>query len=128
METWLAQITNYLLAQSWQIAILTIIVAIASFVLRNRSAHVRYLLWLIVLAKCLVPPLYSIPLAVLPQEQPQTVVPMSSTGERRIAENRTPEATMAESTRSTSVQFEAMSSPVVTERSVTFNILSLIHI
>ena len=122
METWLAQITNYLLAQSWQIAILTIIVAIASFVLRNRSAHVRYLLWLIVLAKCLVPPLYSIPLAVLPQEHPPTVAPMPPTGKRIIAENRTPEATMAESTRSTSDQSEAMASPVVTERSVTFNI------
>jgi len=37
--------------------------------LKNKSAHVRYLLWLIVLAKCLVPPLFAIPLAVLPQDK-----------------------------------------------------------
>ncbi|MBP7049852.1 MAG: M48 family metalloprotease [Phycisphaerae bacterium] len=45
-------------------------VAVLTFALRRRSAHVRYLLWLIVLAKCLVPPLYVVPLYVLP-----TVVP-----------------------------------------------------
>src|SRR5210317_2043558 len=68
MEAWLVQITNHLLAQSWQIAALAIIVGIATIILKNKSAHVRYLLWLIVLAKCLTPAMYSIPLAVLPQE------------------------------------------------------------
>ena len=54
MELWLIRRADYLLAQSWQIAVLTIAVALASLLLRNRSAHVRYLLWLIVLAKALV--------------------------------------------------------------------------
>ena len=44
----LNELTRYLEAQSWQIAVLTITVAVVSFLLRNRSAHVRYLLWLIV--------------------------------------------------------------------------------
>jgi hypothetical protein len=70
MQSWLAQIVDYLLTQSWQIAILTAMVAAASFALRNRSAHIRYLLWLIVLAKCLIPPLCSVPLAVLPEGEP----------------------------------------------------------
>ena len=70
METYLTQITDYLLAQSWQIAILVVTVAAATYVLRNKSAHVRYLLWLIVLAKCLVPPLMTVPVAVLPQDEP----------------------------------------------------------
>ncbi len=70
MEAYLTQISNYLLRQSWQIAILVVVVAVVSWLLRNRSAHVRYLLWLIVLAKCLVPPFTTIPLAILPAEKP----------------------------------------------------------
>ncbi|MBL7185067.1 MAG: ankyrin repeat domain-containing protein [Phycisphaerae bacterium] len=70
METYLTQITNYLLMQSWQIAVLVVVIAAATFALRNRSAHVRYLLWLIVLAKCLVPPLLEVPVAVLPERVP----------------------------------------------------------
>jgi ankyrin repeat protein/beta-lactamase regulating signal transducer with metallopeptidase domain len=72
MESYSIQITNYLLTQSWQIAVLVAVVAAVTLMLRNKSAHVRYLLWLIVLAKCLVPPLLSVPLAVLPAQQPLT--------------------------------------------------------
>ena len=43
-------------------------IAAASFALRNKNAHVRYLLWLILLAKCLVPPLYAIPLRIVPRQ------------------------------------------------------------
>ena len=70
MEGTLTQITNYLLTQSWQIAILVAVIAGATWALRNRSAHARYLLWLIVLAKCLVPPLLEVPVALLPAEPP----------------------------------------------------------
>ena len=69
MENYLTQITNYLLTQSWQIAILVVLIALVNLALKNKSAHVRYLLWLIVLAKCLVPPLVTIPLAILPQDK-----------------------------------------------------------
>jgi len=69
MENYLTQITNYLLTQSWQIAVLVVLIAAVNLALKNRSAHVRYLLWLIVLAKCLVPPLVTIPLAILPQDK-----------------------------------------------------------
>ncbi len=67
MEDYLTQITNYLLTQSWQIAVLVVIIAGVNLALKNKSAHVRYLLWLIVLAKCLVPPFFTVPLAILPQ-------------------------------------------------------------
>ncbi|MBP7049768.1 MAG: leucine-rich repeat domain-containing protein [Phycisphaerae bacterium] len=67
MNTYAQHVVGYLLAQGWQIAILAGIVGLISFALRKRSAHVRYLLWLIVLAKCLVPPLLPVPLAVLPE-------------------------------------------------------------
>jgi ankyrin repeat protein/beta-lactamase regulating signal transducer with metallopeptidase domain len=68
MEAFLTKAVPYLVSQSWQIAILTVAIAAATFALRNRSAHVRYLLWLIVLAKCLVPPVHSVPLGILPVE------------------------------------------------------------
>jgi len=68
MDVYLNAVARYLFAQSWQIAILAVIVSVGSLALRNRSAHIRYLLWLIVLAKCLVPPLYSVPVAVLPEQ------------------------------------------------------------
>ena len=66
MGNMLTGITNYLWTQSWQIAVLAMIIAAVSLVLKNKSAHVRYLLWMIVLAKCLIPPLVTIPLAILP--------------------------------------------------------------
>lgn len=66
MNAYANHVVSYLLAQSWQIGVLAAIVGLISLALGNRSAHLRYLLWLIVLAKCLVPPLLTVPLAVLP--------------------------------------------------------------
>lgn len=66
MVAYLDRIAEHLVVQSWQIAVLVAAVALVSWALRNRSAHVRYLLWLIVLAKCLVPPALEMPVAVLP--------------------------------------------------------------
>jgi len=80
MATGLTGITDYLLTQSWQIALLVLVVAAVNLALRNRSAHVRYLLWLIVLAKCLVPPFYAVPLAILPQQEqaePAAMAPLA---------------------------------------------------
>ena len=70
MQDCLTQFTDYLLHQSWQIAVLAAGIAAISRLLRDRTAHLRYLLWLIVLAKCLVPPLLAVPLPVLPSRQP----------------------------------------------------------
>jgi ankyrin repeat protein/beta-lactamase regulating signal transducer with metallopeptidase domain len=67
MDAYVNSVARYLFAQSWQIALLAVIVGLISLALRNRSAHVRYLLWLIVLAKCLAPPMYSVSVAVLPE-------------------------------------------------------------
>jgi bla regulator protein BlaR1 len=67
MNAYANHVVSYLLAQSCQITLLAAIVGLISLALRNRSAHLRYLLWLIVLAKCLVPPFLTVPLAVLPE-------------------------------------------------------------
>ena len=73
MDNYSNQISDYLQRQSWQIAVLVAVVAMVTLALKNRSAHVRYLLWLIVLAKCLVPPLLTVPLPVLPEQGVVTV-------------------------------------------------------
>ncbi len=85
METYFTQITDYLLTQSWQIAVLVAVIAAATFALKSRSAHVRYLLWLIVLAKCLVPPLLTVPLVVLPAEQLSEPIPVPPTRAPAVA-------------------------------------------
>ena len=74
MENYLTQITNYLLMQSWQIAALVAVIAAVTLALKNKSAHIRYLLWLVVLAKCLVPPLLTVPVAILQQPAPPVLV------------------------------------------------------
>jgi serine protease AprX len=73
MDVYLNEVVRYLTTQSWQIAALIVAVAAANFALRRHSAHVRYLLWLIVVAKCLVPPVYVVPLRVLPQTVPRAL-------------------------------------------------------
>jgi len=122
MEPWLIRIADYLLAQSWQIALLTIAVALATFGLRNRSAHVRYLLWMIVLAKALVPPLYSVPVAILPQQSPLEYALEPAQAERMVAEHRMHEVGAAESARPAAVQPEAASPPQVTKRWAMYDI------
>ena len=66
MEAMLMKISGFLWVQGWQVALLTVVVGLLTWALRNRSAHVRYLLWLIVLAKCVVPPVHTVRLPVLP--------------------------------------------------------------
>ena len=57
--------------QSWQIAVLFALVAIACIFLRGASAHWRYLLWLVVLIKCLVPPVVSLSLPAMSESANQ---------------------------------------------------------
>ena len=103
METYLTRVTDYLLTQSLQIALLVVVIAAVSLVLRNKSAHVRYLLWLIVLAKCLVPPLLTVPLAILPQEKPEMLFEVVGT-------------TVSEPLESPSAPIETAPAPMVRER------------
>ncbi len=69
----MAQLTNeimeFLMNQSWQILVVFVVISAGSVALRKASAHWRYLLWLLVLIKCLTPPMFSLPLAVLPEKQ-----------------------------------------------------------
>ena len=106
MESLLTQSTNYLLAQSWQIAVLTIVVAFISFLLRNKSAHVRYLLWMIVLAKCLIPPLYTISIAILPEKEEVAYTAAPPIAENTTYEYRVPDIAITEPSKPAPVHFE----------------------
>ncbi|HSW01582.1 MAG TPA: EpsI family protein [Sedimentisphaerales bacterium] len=102
------EIMRHVAAQSWQIALLTAAVAIITFALRRGSAHVRYLLWLVVVAKCLVPPLHVMPLRVLPpvltRTSPASPLPARSTDPSPIPSPILPDALR--------VLHEALSFPV----------------
>lgn len=121
METWLIRIADYLLTQSWQIAFLTVVVALATFGLRKRSAHVRYLLWLIVLAKALVPPLLSIPVAVLPQQERLGYTPGPPAAEGMPTEHGVSEGAATQPLRPASVQPQAASPSTIITRAAKYD-------
>lgn len=52
--------------QSLQIGIVFLIVLAACRLLRRASPHLKYLLWLVVIIKCVTPPIVVLPLPVLP--------------------------------------------------------------
>ena len=74
MESVFSTVADYLVQQSVQVSVVFALVLAGSWGLRKASAHWRYLLWLVVIAKCLTAPLLSLPLAVFPRgtdlEQP----------------------------------------------------------
>jgi beta-lactamase regulating signal transducer with metallopeptidase domain/protocatechuate 3,4-dioxygenase beta subunit len=67
MATVLNTVADYLVRQSWQLPVIFALVLAGSWGLRKASAHWRYLLWLVVIAKCLTPPMLTLPLALLPR-------------------------------------------------------------
>ncbi|MEM9657148.1 MAG: hypothetical protein AAF961_02195, partial [Planctomycetota bacterium] len=69
MKSILDAVAGFLVQQSWQIPILLGFVLVACWALRNASAHWRYLLWTVLIAKCLTPPMVHMPLAVLPEDE-----------------------------------------------------------
>jgi len=69
--------------QSVQIAAVFLIVAGAIRLLRNRSAHRRYMPWLVVLVKCVTPPVVAVSLAMLPVDKsPSSVIIRPASMER----------------------------------------------
>jgi beta-lactamase regulating signal transducer with metallopeptidase domain/uncharacterized GH25 family protein/5-hydroxyisourate hydrolase-like protein (transthyretin family) len=64
METTLNSCADFLVQQSLQVCVVFALVMAATCSLRAASAHWRYLLWLVVIAKCLTPPLVSLQLPI----------------------------------------------------------------
>lgn len=68
MEALLNRLVDALAEQSLLVCVVFLLAALASRMLRTASAHWRYLMWLMVIAKCLTPPIVnlSLPVASLP--------------------------------------------------------------
>lgn len=54
-------ITVFVWSQMWQVTALLAIVASATRLVCRRRPHLAYMLWLLVLLKCLTPPIWSSP-------------------------------------------------------------------
>ncbi|MGC4121556.1 MAG: hypothetical protein QM765_44665 [Myxococcales bacterium] len=63
------RMAEYVLLQSWQIVLVFLVVVVACRLLGRASAHWRYALWLVVLVKCFVPSLVTVPVGLLPNER-----------------------------------------------------------
>jgi len=111
----LTDMVDYLLTQSWQLAILVVVVTAVNFTLRNRSAHIRYLLWMIVLAKCLLPPVHTIPLAILPEKEPPEPASMFTYIEMSVPETVVPQSSRVESEKSPPPVTRMPTTPIVKE-------------
>ncbi len=85
MDVFVISLMQYLAARSWQIMVVTVAVATIAHAPRNRSAHVRYLLWLVVVATCLVPPLHVISFRILAPRPPGAVVSAPASPRQEIA-------------------------------------------
>jgi len=81
MELEPGRLADVLLSQSWQIAVVFGVVAVICWLSRRSSAHWRYLLWLIVVVKCLTPPIVRVPVGVLPSDG-ATPAAFHTSGER----------------------------------------------
>jgi beta-lactamase regulating signal transducer with metallopeptidase domain len=75
MDATIAKMLEFLKGQSLQVAIVFIGVFVLTWLLRNKSAHVRYLLWLLVAIKCLTPPVVIFSVPVLPAETISVAIP-----------------------------------------------------
>ena len=61
-----AEIYGFLVSQSTHLAALFFVIWGLVALCRGKSAHLRYLLWAVILVKCLLPPVFTIPVVVLP--------------------------------------------------------------
>src|SRR5580658_10679758 len=79
-----SRLLDLLWVQSWQVAVLFALVGLVCLFLRRASAHWRYLLWLVVLVKCLVPPVMPVALPGLAKTVDQIFSKRDATNEGSI--------------------------------------------
>ncbi|BBO33145.1 carboxypeptidase regulatory-like domain-containing protein [Lacipirellula parvula] len=73
----LNRLADAIVQQSLLVCVVFLLAAGTSWILRSASAHWRYLLWLLVLAKCLTPPMVNLSLPVLLPSTPLTEAPLA---------------------------------------------------
>src|SRR5438128_9591024 len=84
MSRALHSFADYLWSQSWQLAPVFVLMLLLCLALRRASAHWRYLLWIVVLLKCIVPAVVLVPMPVLDRvvEEAALVTRQASPGGR----------------------------------------------
>ena len=60
------EIYDFLVSQSMHLVALFFVIWGLVALCHGKSAHLRYLLWAVILVKCLIPPVFTVPVAVLP--------------------------------------------------------------
>ncbi len=70
--------------QSWQLAVLILLAVVASKLFSDRWPHATFMLWLVVLLKCVTPPVISSPLGVFSWAQSRPAATTSDTGSPRV--------------------------------------------
>ncbi|MBP87479.1 MAG: hypothetical protein CMJ64_12265 [Planctomycetaceae bacterium] len=66
--------------QLWQVTLVALVVAIIVKAVGRQRPHLAYLLWLLVIAKCLTPPVWSSPTGVFSWAQAETVTQLAGSG------------------------------------------------
>ena len=64
-------------SQIWQVTVLLVIVAVATRLVCRRRPHFAYMLWMLVVLKCLTPPLWSSPTGCFSWLQLRTTAPIA---------------------------------------------------
>ncbi|MAT14307.1 MAG: hypothetical protein CMJ46_03460 [Planctomyces sp.] len=79
MSSFLNVVSSLLCTQLWQVTALIVIVLLLSMTVLRRRPHYAYAIWLLVLVKCVTPPVWSSPVGVfswLGREEVATVSPL----------------------------------------------------
>ncbi|NQV34795.1 MAG: hypothetical protein HQ515_19030 [Phycisphaeraceae bacterium] len=116
-----AEIYGFLVSQSTHLAVLFFVIWGLVALCHGKSAHLRYLLWAVILVKCLLPPVFTIPVAVLPGPVVTSPVVESPEGpaERRVLQTaNSPLPPVVEPVVTTSVDLSTMTPAPVIEPQV----------
>ena len=73
-------------AQFWQITIVAAVVAIVVRLFCQHRPHLAYLLWMLVIAKCIIPPVWSSPTGIFSWARMRVIEPASSVDTFSIAD------------------------------------------
>jgi beta-lactamase regulating signal transducer with metallopeptidase domain len=68
--------------QSFQVLVLFVTAWVVCYLLRNASAHIRYLIWVVVIVKCFLPGFYRLEVPVLPVDEAGSQSAVSLSQER----------------------------------------------
>ncbi|MHC4400797.1 MAG: M56 family metallopeptidase [Planctomycetota bacterium] len=85
-----SQIADLLWSQLWQVTVLALVVGIVARFVSRRRPHLAYLLWMLVVIKCITPPLWSSPTGLFSWAQARGAVASASVPAADVVESVVP--------------------------------------